>query len=579
LHGVIDRASRLNCNLASERMAFSVFAQPLPADYPDGLREPVSSRPRLSVSGWVLLALFVACLVPRGLMSLKVASVCPDGTLYIRLAQALEAGNFRAGFEEMSVNTYPVILMLLHRAGLDWETAGKLWGVLMASLTVLPLWGLARRQFDDRVALVACVFYAFHSRLIEASPELIRDPTFWFLFTLTLYLMWRAVTEVRLDLYLLSGLTFGLSFLTRFEGLFLLIPLVFWTGRRMLALAEARRRLALGLVLTVSLCPAILVMVNLLWLGDASHWELMRTRPLELVHLWLGNLVGRQPDTATGIACGFADPASRMGYGEIAWCFIHNGEGGLTPVFALLMFGGLWAWRRVWLRGDHQPLFYVSLTICAGIWIHLWCSQGTSYRYLFPIVIMGSLFAALGMLSLASRLSGVAGRLLGRSPQWQAAIAAAMLIGVSTLGTADALTSNYGFRRGEPELARWIQERYGPQPVILGSEGVTPVIGYYAQARCHAFPAATSDGIVLASMQQCHPDVILLVLSRRMQRSGWTRFKELVERIQQQGFVLVAPGSLPAGCERLLVLARTPKDSRMVQKPAAGQPGASLEAR
>jgi len=546
-------------------MASSLFANTLPTDYPNFLRESADSRSNLKTNVWVLAVLLLACLVPRALMSLKIGSVCPDGTLYIRLAEALQSGNVRAGLEEMSVNTYPLILSALHLLGLDYETAGKVWGVLMASLTVLPLWGLARRQFDERVALVACLLYAFHPRLIEASPELIRDPTFWFLFTLSLYLMWRAVTEVRLGWFAMAGVTFGLSFLTRFEGLFLLIPLWLWTGYRIVHTAGSWRKLFLGALLTTFLIPLLLVTVNLIWLRDAAHWELIRTRPLALVRFWLGTLIGRQPPPQDALACGFLENPVRMTYREAAWFFLHNGESGLTPFFALLLFGGLWAWRRVWFRPDHQPLFYVSMMICAGIWIHLWCSQGTSHRYLFPIVIMGSMFAALGMLSLASWLC----RVMRRPTLWMAQMSLLLLGFLAVFGTADALSSNYGFRRAEPQLARWIQQRYGPRPVVLGSEGVTPVIGYYAQAECHAFPAATSDGIVLASMEQYQPDVILLVLSRRMQRTGWARFKDLVEQIQKRGFTLVNRESLPSGCERLLVLARPPKDSRMVQKPAA----------
>ena len=47
----------------------------------------------------------------------------------------------------------------------------------MSSLTVLPLFGWTRRQFDDRLATIACLLYAVHPKLIEWSPELVRDPS------------------------------------------------------------------------------------------------------------------------------------------------------------------------------------------------------------------------------------------------------------------------------------------------------------------------------------------------------------------------------------------------------------------
>lgn len=87
----------------------------------------------------------------------------------------------------MKLNIFPVVLLMLHRLGFDWQTAGEVWNVAMSTAAVLPLVGWIRRQFDQRVAYAAGFLYATHARLIERSPEVIRDPTFWFLFLLTIY--------------------------------------------------------------------------------------------------------------------------------------------------------------------------------------------------------------------------------------------------------------------------------------------------------------------------------------------------------------------------------------------------------
>ena len=86
----------------------------------------------------------------------------------------------------------------LHRLGFDWETAAEFYGVLLSTLAVLPLFGWVRRQFDDRVATVACLLYAFHPKLIEWSPEAVREPSFWFFFLLALYLAMRRCGRSRL---------------------------------------------------------------------------------------------------------------------------------------------------------------------------------------------------------------------------------------------------------------------------------------------------------------------------------------------------------------------------------------------
>ncbi len=64
------------------------------------------------------------------------------------------------------------------------------------------------------------------------------------------------------------------------------------------------------------------------------------------------------------------------------------------------MFGGIWGWRRVWARRDHQALFCTAVVIMCGIWVQLWYDKTICPRYALPIVLMASPFAALGFLVL-----------------------------------------------------------------------------------------------------------------------------------------------------------------------------------
>src|SRR5207244_12435965 len=105
-------------------------------------------------------------------------TLCRDGIFYIQLPEALERHDVQGGLGTLRLNTFPAVLAVLHHLGLNWQLAGECWGVAMSSLAVLPLFGWARRQFDDRLATIACLLYAVHPKLIEWSPELVRDPTF-----------------------------------------------------------------------------------------------------------------------------------------------------------------------------------------------------------------------------------------------------------------------------------------------------------------------------------------------------------------------------------------------------------------
>ena len=344
---------------------------------------------------------------PDGLENRR--GICPDAALYIRLAQALEAGDYKLGLYEMHLNTFPAILMLMHRVGLGWEVAGHVWNVVIASLVVLPLYGWIRRQFDHRAAVAGSLLYAVHPKLIEWSPEIIRDPTFWFLFTLSLYLVYRAITEVQLTLFLAAGISMALTWLTRFEGFFLLIPLVLWTFWRFWALRVSRARLLLGAALAVAAFPTLLLMVNLTWLRDYHHFEVSRLKPLNLLLVWLTTLTeGRSPtDAAAGLG--------GMSVGRIVREFFPVMTRGMSPAFALCTFGGMWGWRRVWARRDHQAIFCMAMAILGGIWIGLWYVHFSCTRYALSIVLLSAGFAALGYRGFTAWLVRTVARLGGRS--------------------------------------------------------------------------------------------------------------------------------------------------------------------
>jgi len=509
--------------------------------YENGLAGAHAVRQRYRLPLWLAVTLVLSCLTPRIIVAVRAGCLGYDGPLYIQMGKAIEAGDLQAGLREMRLNTFPLILAGLHRLGLDWETGGMVWGICMASLTVLPLFGWLRRQFDDRVAILGSILYATHANLITTSFELLRDPTFWFLYVLAIYLLWRAVIEVRWWLFLAAGAAMLASVATRMEGLFLLLPFVLWSVWRGRYLRESRWRLAVGACAGLLAIPMLLALVNLTWLRQHNQWESFRLPSAQLVQSFLASC-----------SQGETEPQG-MSLAQKAWTFLNSLDRGINPLFGLFMLLGVVGWWRVWARSDHQPLFYVGLGMLVAIWAFLCYAKEISYRYPLPTVIMACGFAALGIMWVSQWLWQLSLRWT-QSIRWQRAAALAPMAVMLTVGLGDAFSRDYSQRRLEASIGRWLRANQPEPRSVLGHRNVSFTVAHYADARRDrfglGFTATSAD--VLSNAQREQPSAVVLFVQHI--RSGRT---EVSDGLQKLGFTLVPPATFASRrAERVLVFVK-----------------------
>ncbi len=496
--------SRANPIPRQETGLFAEWVAPLPASYSNHLATPQPQRARLPWRPAVVLTLLMLTAAPRIVTAYRAETICPDGALYVRLAKAMEQGHLEQALAGLHLNTFPVVLAAGHwLLGWDWDLVGRWWGVLAATLAVWPMFAWVRRQFDDRIAVAACLLYAAHPKLIEWSPEVIRDPTYWLLFVGSLALLWRAVTEVRLHWFLLAGVTSTLCVLTRFEGLFLLIPLVLWTAMRWFALRESRGRLLVGALLCAGAFPALLLVVNIWLLSGHAQFEAFRAEPFDRAAKWFTALLGAAPGEAE----------SALSNLDLAWLFVDAMFRGITPLFLLLLFGGYFARRSVWDRSDHVPLFLVTIAVMAGVWIHIWFAHVGSSRYALTIVLLSTRCAGLGLLTASSWVS----RMLVRNQEhpgriaWIHAAAVALLL---ASGNFEALRHHDQQRELRAALGRWVQVTYGSDARVVCTEDIAYLIAHYNLAQPQGVVAGTDPQTLLYAINRVQPDVVALSRDR-----------------------------------------------------------------
>jgi hypothetical protein len=464
----------------------------------DGMRDfmlaPTAARPQLPRAGWWCVALLAICFLPRMGLALRQDEICRDGVYYIQLAQALDEKDWSRGFGSIGLNVFPGALVALHALGLDFPTAGELWGVAMASLAVLPLFGWVRRLFDDRVALTTALLYAAHPKLIEWSPALVRDPTFWFLWSASIYCLVRAVTEVRLGWFLLAGGTTALAIHTRFEGWLLYLPWAVWSWRRAQHLVAMRWSLYRGSFAGLAAYPVLLLLVNVTLLHDCPSWQLGSFQRLQYVQWWWQ---GDAPETAqlptlpTPPALNSAVTPVRQVPTLLAvapvnadsWEFVFQYldalRRGYDLAFGILAAWGIWRWRALWQRGDYLALLVVAVAIFGAIWIHFWYAGATSSRYVLTVVLLALPWTALGCLDLVERALAFAQQKrpslsLNYATAWSALVALFLVV-----GSARALTTRDNGLAREAALGRWLAERVPPDMPVAFTKTM-PLCAYYA---------------------------------------------------------------------------------------------------
>lgn len=518
-----------------------------PDEYPNHLAHAAPYRPALPRRGLLLLGLMLVALVPRVVVAWKVDHVCPDGTHYIALAKQIEAGTWGGGL--LQGNLFSLVLAGLHGLGLPFETAGKLWGVLCGTLVVLPMFGWVRRQFDDRVAALACLLVAVHPKLIEWSPELVRDPTFWLLFTTTLYAWWRGLVEVRPLWLFVGAAAAGLAVLTRPEGLLLAIPLTAWAFGRTLALRHGRGTLAaagLGLAAAAALG------------GGALHAARPETNWAQYVHV---EPLKRGAEWLRSFAPGDEAPVPSAPGGKVVmtdagrktsrvWAFVHTLERGLHPLFVGMLLVGYLARRRLFDRWDHVPLFLLVLAWAMGVWIQIWATREASSRHVLPIVLVSARCMAFGLVTLVAMARTWSDWITASVP---ARVAPLALVGaLAAICLTDALWHDDEDRVAKADLGRWIVEEFGESRRILGVDEQTSLLGYYAQGTAVSVPVETGGPELLDRIAAEVPDLVI-INSGACQPAA---LEAVLTGRQQLGFEQVDPDRLPPRSLGYIVLLR-----------------------
>lgn len=270
-----------------------------------------------------------------------------DGILYLRAAEAMLEGGWRAGYAIYPWPFYSWLIATVHRAtGLGLEPAAHLIDFPLQALAVWAFITVVKALGGDRrVMLAAALVILVHPPFNDYRSFVIRDFGYWAFYLVALFWLLRFVKAPTVGAAVAWGASMVLATLFRIEGLvvLLLAPLALLLrsdrafGARCGEIAKAQ----------VVALAALAVLAGWSLLGEPAEHTGRLTEPmLWLQQLW-GQLAGGFRAKAEALAQAVLNQysaryAMASVFAVLLVILLGKTIGALTPLYALL---ALHAWR------------------------------------------------------------------------------------------------------------------------------------------------------------------------------------------------------------------------------------------
>lgn len=207
-----------------------------------------------------LLIVFVIALVLR-LIFLRFHQVVETDTgYYAYLGRNLLSGK---GYFDIEGNLnfllpplYPILIGLFYFCIKNLALASKLISVFSGALLVIPVYLLAKKFYNKKIAYLSGILVTIFPPLIYISNIAYSDALYIFFIFLAMYVGWLSIEKKKIIWGIFAGILFGLSYLTRPEGIIglMIIPLV-----SLIFLRKWRTKRWLKKLLVLFICFLIIV--------------------------------------------------------------------------------------------------------------------------------------------------------------------------------------------------------------------------------------------------------------------------------------------------------------------------------
>ncbi len=365
---------------------------------------------------WLLL---IISLSVRIYLSFFTYVIKNDSVAFMQNAKYFASGDFASGLGHDYHPLYSLIMAALYKVVPNMELSGTIVSVFFGTLTVIVFYLIGKNVFDRKVSFISSIILAFHPYAVRFSADIISESTYFFFFISALGLGYFAITNRKLLLFALTGICTALAYLTRPEGIGLIIIVVSFSALKDCAKIKVlwKEKLVSILVLVVSFF--IFSMPYLVYIKkETGHWDLTKKKKLTIVAgiEKLGSdqknngLIERNTEKkgGAGVNINNQKAAERTGFKTHLGCVLYIAKRYLSTfhylLFVLLIIGVI-----NWTRIKQERFFGFYLTAVIIFYLFVLYRLGISYvfdtghiyapsrRHLMPLVITAIFCVGIGI--------------------------------------------------------------------------------------------------------------------------------------------------------------------------------------
>ena len=330
------------------------------------------------------------------------AVINPDGAIYIHQARAIYYGLYDSlttcGMHYVS--SYPIFIAGAYVIFSNWVIAAKSVSLFFGTMTLVPLYFLLKRFFDESIGLLVLLIFALIPVLVDRSVDVVKGPVFWFFAAYGLYLFVRQIDNKNNLYLLLSSVSFLMATWARVEGiLFVVVSCVY------ILLVKQDRKFEKLLIFTM---PVFVIMFFAIsgMIINVSSLHIFRQQ--EIIDFLSSPFAGYEYlrvglESLKDYAQGPVQPFYIDWVRHLVW-FVALGillvnlvEALFYPFFLLFIIGLFGIWER--LKKDRLTLYFAFLGIGALIVLYMYIlrSQTMSTRFLVLFLLPSSIFIGFGV--------------------------------------------------------------------------------------------------------------------------------------------------------------------------------------